>query len=71
MSELEKLGYVKQSITKPFTYTEWNNIKSNVRISWNGKTIYIRQITNKRPIDVYPKELMALLIDLNMAELVK
>lgn len=71
MSELEKLGYVKQSMTFPFTYTEWNNVKADVRISWDGHTVYIRKISSKRPIDVYPEELIALLIDLNMAELVK
>lgn len=67
MTELEKLGYKKQSIGG---YTEWVNKKENVRISYvaNG-TIMIQSDSNNQPVPVYPKELMALMLDLGFAEL--
>lgn len=69
--ELEKLGYKKSEI-KNF-YVEYENAVENVRISYDvsSDTIYIRQMTNGRPVAVTTKEMMALLVSIGKAEIVK
>lgn len=69
--ELEKLGYKKSEI-KNF-YVEYENAIENVRISYDvsSDTIYIRQMTNGRPVAVTTKEMMALLVSIGKAEIVK
>lgn len=69
--ELEKLGYKKSEI-KNF-YVEYENAIENVRISYDvsSDTIYIRQMTNGRPVAVNTKEMMALLVSIGKAEIVK
>lgn len=69
--ELEKLGYKKSEI-KNF-YVEYENSVENVRISYDvsSDTIYIRQMTNGRPVAVTTKEMMALLVSIGKAEIVK
>ena len=69
--ELEKLGYKKSEI-KNF-YVEYENSVENVRISYDvsSDTIYIRQMTNGRPVAVTTKEIMALLVSIGKAEIVK
>lgn len=69
--ELEKLGYKKSEI-KNF-YVEYENAIENVRISYDvsSDTIYIRQMTNSRPVAVTTKEMMALLVSIGKAEIVK
>ena len=54
-------------------YIEYENAKEDVRISYNGAndTIYIRQMSNRRPIAVTTKEMMALLVSIGKAEIVK
>lgn len=72
MGELEKLGYVKQSMKTPFAdYIEWNNPERNVRISYNERSIYIREMKNKRPTPLTVKEVMSILVDLGFADIVK
>ena len=74
--ELEKLGY-KKSENKDSdllkNYVEYENAVENVRISYDGSsdTIYIRQMTNFRPVVVTTKEIMALLVSIGKAEIVK
>lgn len=69
--ELEKLGYKKSEI-KNF-YVEYENAIENVRISYDvsSDTIYIRQMTNCRPVAVTTKEMMALLVSIGKAKIVK
>ena len=69
--ESEKLGYKKSEI-KNF-YVEYENAIENVRISYDvsSDTIYIRQMTNGRPVAVTTKEMMALLVSIGKAEIVK
>lgn len=69
--ELEKLGYKKSEI-KNF-YVEYENAIENVRISYDvsSDTIYIRQMKNVRPVVVTTKEIMALLVSIGKAEIVK
>ena len=69
--ELEKLGYKKSEI-KNF-HVEYENAVENVRISYDvsSDTIYIRQMTNGRPVAVTTKEMMALLVSIGKAEIVK
>ncbi len=71
-TELEKLGYeVRHSET--LGYTEWNNYKEGVRMSYDStnQTFYIRAIAKRIPLAVTAKELMALLIDTGYAGVVK
>ena len=69
MSELEKLGYVKKTGND---YIEWDNFTEDVWISYipSDKTIYIRQYSTRKPIVITTKELMALMMDIGLAELV-
>lgn len=74
--ELEKLGYKKSENKNSDllkNYVEYENAVENVRISYDGSsdTIYIRQMTNVRPVVVTTKEMMALLVSIGKAEIVK
>ncbi len=72
--ELQKLGYTKKTIKINLNnYIEWENKKKDVRISYidgNG-SVYIRQISDRRPIAISEKELMAILVSIGKAEIVK
>ena len=74
--ELEKLGYKKSENKNSDllkNYVEYENAVENVRISYDASsdTVYIRQMTNVRPVVVTTKEMMALLVSIGKAEIVK
>lgn len=62
---LQRFGY-KKRYSKKLKYAEWNNEKSDTRLSYDGasNTIYIRQMSERRPIAIPLIEVMALLADL-------
>lgn len=75
--ELENLGY-KKTMSSVYAnnsiypdYIEWEKKKEDVRISYmpSNETIYIRQISSRRPIAVSVKEVMALLLSIGKAEI--
>lgn len=66
-NSLEDLGYSKEE-KKSLNYIEWNNIRLDKRISWNGETYYARRITAREPVELYPIELAMMLMELGFAE---
>lgn len=65
IGRLQRFGYNKW-FDKTSKYVEWNNEKADTRISYDGESgmIYIRQISDRRPIAIPLVELMASLADM-------
>lgn len=70
MTELEKLGFTK---TQMKDYIEWENKRQDIRISYikRSQTVYIRKASERKPVTLFAKELMALLVDVGLAEITR